>query len=57
MPLKELENTTNLVLSLGKAIYKNSIGKDVSDEYFDYKIRLENYEIARKKENYDYLII
>jgi len=49
VPSKELENTTNLVSSLGKVTYKNTVGKDVSDKYFDYEIRLENYEIARKK--------
>lgn len=44
-----LENALNDISKLGKIQNKNISGQDVTDEYWDYKIRLDNAEKARKK--------
>ena len=46
---KHLEEAVKEISALGKLQNKNITGQDVTEEYFDYKIRLENAEKARKR--------
>lgn len=46
---KHFEDAVGEITALGKLQHQNISGEDVTEEYLDYKIRLENAEKARKR--------
>ncbi|BDD10816.1 hypothetical protein FUAX_32480 [Fulvitalea axinellae] len=49
VPAKRLEQTLQQLSALGKVRYKNIVAKDVTDTYYDFKIRLENAQKANNR--------
>lgn len=46
---KHFEDAISEISALGKVQHKNMTGEDVTEEYLDYQIRLENAEKARQR--------
>jgi hypothetical protein len=49
VPAEQLDSAISDIAKLGLVTGKNISGKDVTDEYYDSKIRLENKEKARQR--------
>ena len=49
IPAEHLQNVLSDLRKIGKPIYENVNGQDVTDSYFDTKIRLENAEKTRNR--------